>query len=360
MLQKFSGLLMATMLFSASASAQQAARPFDPSLLKGPARGPANEVMVLGTAHLAQLPASFNPTAIAVLNRRLMAWKPAIIAIEQRSGRQCYDMRQFPSLFADTVKSYCRRDPAPAKAATGLDVPAATAEMSRMLASLPVAPSATERRRLAAVMLAAGEPVSALVQWLRLPEGERHAEGTLDASLVAYLEKLRVERNEDVLVAAPLAAALGLERVFAMDDQTGQGPDMDEKAYGAAVQKAWDIPVNAERKRVFAMLAANTGTEDGVMALYRSMNAPEAAKVIYDSDFGAVLEEGSPQQLGRHYVTYWETRNLRMAANIREAIAYKMGSRTLVIVGGSHKFYLEAYLNQMHDVRVVSTDAVLR
>lgn len=49
-----------------------------------------------------------------------------------------------------------------------------------------------------------------------------------------------------------------------------------------------------------------------------------------------------------------------MASTIREAIGDLPGSRTPVIVGASHKWYLEAYLNEMHDVRIVSTDAVLR
>jgi predicted esterase YcpF (UPF0227 family) len=49
-----------------------------------------------------------------------------------------------------------------------------------------------------------------------------------------------------------------------------------------------------------------------------------------------------------------------MAANIRDAIGLQPGSRTLVIVGASHKGYLEAYLNQMHDVRIVPALQVLR
>ena len=32
----------------------------------------------------------------------------------------------------------------------------------------------------------------------------------------------------------------------------------------------------------------------------------------------------------------------------------------LVIVGASHKFYLQAYLNMMHDVRLVDTRVALR
>ena len=60
------------------------------------------------------------------------------------------------------------------------------------------------------------------------------------------------------------------------------------------------------------------------------------------------------------YVGYWETRNLRMVANIRDVLGLHPGSRMLAIVGASHKGYYEAYLNQMHDVQLVSTDAVLR
>nr|WP_314540708.1 DUF5694 domain-containing protein [uncultured Massilia sp.] len=271
-------------------------------------------------------------------------------------------MRQHPERYAGSVESYCW-DPAPARAATGLDVPAATAEIDRLLAAWPAAPTPAQRRRLAAMFLAGGEPVSALVQWLRLPEAERHAGDGLDAALVALLDQRRVgrgARGEDVLIAAPVAAAAGLERVVAMDDHTADTPDADPKAYGAAIMKAWDNPATAQRKKDDARLDAGIGTVDGVMALYRTLNDPAQARLIYDSDFGAALAEGSPQQFGRGYVAYWETRNLRMAANIREAIGLQPGGRTLVIVGASHKWYLQAYLDQMHDVRIASTDQVLR
>lgn len=35
-------------------------------------------------------------------------------------------------------------------------------------------------------------------------------------------------------------------------------------------------------------------------------------------------------------------------------------TRMLAIVGASHKGYYEAYLNQMHDVVLVNSDAVLK
>ncbi|KAG1247779.1 hypothetical protein G6F66_015533 [Rhizopus arrhizus] len=46
-----------------------------------------------------------------------------------------------------------------------------------------------------------------------------------------------------------------------------------------------------------------------------------------------------------------------MVANMRDVLGLHPGSRMLAIVGASHKGYYEAYLNQMHDVQLVSADA---
>lgn len=361
MLQPISGLVLAIML-CANANAQHSPDIFDPSKLRGPAKGAPNQVLVLGTAHLSQLPSTFEPASLESLNRRLLAWKPSLIAIERLSGAQCAFMRQYPHRYKSAVKKYCW-DPAIAQAATALDVPAAGAEIERVLANWPSAPTPSQRRHLAALFLAGGEPISALVQWLRLPDNERRAGDTLEANLVAILETLRSRRNEDAQIAAPLAAALGHERVHSMDDHTADTADASEagaKAYGEAIMKAWSNPATEQRKLMDQQLNAGLKDGQGVMALYRTLNAPSQAKLVYASDFGAALEEGSAQQFGRGYVAYWETRNLRMASNIREAVATVPGSRTLVIVGASHKWYLEAYLNQMHDVQLVSSDQVLR
>ncbi|USX11830.1 DUF5694 domain-containing protein [Oxalobacteraceae bacterium OTU3CAMAD1] len=65
-----------------------------------------------------------------------------------------------------------------------------------------------------------------------------------------------------------------------------------------------------------------------------TFRCPEQA---FRSDLGAALEEPSPCRYGRGYVAYWETRNLRMASNIRDAMTVRPGMRVLVVVGASHK-----------------------
>lgn len=334
---------------------------FDPSALKDVA-GIPNEVIILGTPHLSAWPDSFDARMLDPLIDRLAAWKPQGIAVETMPGLQCDALRRFPSRYSDTVDSYCW-DTAPARQATGLDVPAATEAVDTLLAAWPAKPSAKDRRHLAALFLASGDQGSALVQWLRLAHADRHAGDGLDAVLVSRLEVLRQRRNEEFLIAAPLAARLGLERLELMDDHSAdrsyRNKD-EEKAAGEAIMKAWDNPATDRRKAMDEALKPGIATSDGVLALYRAYNAADQARLIYDSDFGAALKESSSQRYGRGYVAYWETRNLRMAANIRDALGASPGQRVLVIVGASHKFYLQAYLDMMHDVRLVDSDTVLR
>ena len=350
--------LLAAFCASGAAAAQTYHPAFDPGAHKRTAPGAPNAVMVLGTMHLSTLPKNFDPAALAPLLDRLAAWKPQIITVEALSGPQCDFMRHYPDRYRDTIEGYCW-DPAPARAATGLDVPAAAAEVDRLLAAWPAAPTPAQRRHLAAVFLAAGNQGSALVQWLRLPIAERHAGDGLDATLTTRLGDLMTRHDETMLIAAPLAARLGLERVWPVDDHTADAPIADEKTYEEAITRAWDNPATAERRATDQRLEANLTTGDAVLALYRADNAPDIAEFVFDSDFGAALNEPSRQTFGRLYVGYWETRNLRIAANIRDILGIHPGSRALVLIGASHKPYLEAYLDQMHDVMLVDTATVI-
>jgi hypothetical protein len=346
-----------------AAVAQDYQPTFRPDRLKPAPAGARNEVLVLGTPHLSGFGADFRPEALDPLLDRLAAWGPTAIATENLSGLQCDSLRRYPARYAESVAGYCW-NPAVANTATGLDVPAANAEAERLLAAWPASPSPAQRRQLAAVLMAAGERPSALVQWLRLPPAERVAGDGLTEELVAMLERTRVQRNESSLIAAALAARLGLERLWSVDDHSADTPSpagpAEQEAYAAAITGAWDNPATDQRRATLQALEANVSSPEGVLTLYRAYNTPEAQQLAFESDFGATLVEPSPEGFGRQYLGYWETRNLRMVANIRDVIGQHPGTRMLAIVGASHKGYYEAYLHQMHDVNVVSSDVVLR
>lgn len=339
------------------------AQPYHPSMrpdISGSSPlGRHNEVLVLGTPHLSGLKDHFRPESLAPILEKLAAWHPDAIATEDSSGLLCDALRHQGAEQASSLARYCP-DPAPAGKALGISVVAANEETERLLAAWPSGPSPAQRRRLALVFLAAGEPNSALVQWLRLSTSDRRADDGLTSDLVSQLNARIERRNESGLIGAALAARLGLERVWSVDDQTSMGSMPDEKAYAVALQKAWDNSATATRMAEEKALYAQIDQPDGLLKLYRVFNAPAYAKQAYRSDWGAALKEPSSQHYGRRYVGYWETRNLRMVANIRQVLARAPGTHLLAIVGASHKAYYETYLNQMRDVDLIDVETVLR
>ena len=345
--------------FISTANAQSYQPSFRPDALTDRPAGRPNEVLVVGSPHLSTLPSSFKPDMVEPLLQRLLGWHPTAVASENISGLQCDAMRRQRERQAEAVEGYCY-DPSAAGRAVGFDVPAANAEAEKMLATWPATPSSAQRRRLAIVFLAAGEPASALVQWLRLPKSERRADDGLTTELAAELQARTAKKSETDLVAAELAARSGLERVWSVDDQSFVGASIDEKAYGAAIARAWDNPATKARAAAATTLYAGIGQPDGLLNLYRALNSPALAAQAYQSDWGAALTEPSAQAYGRRYVGYWETRNLRMVANIREVLGRAPGTRLLAIVGASHKPYYEAYLHQMRDVKLADVEPVLR
>ena len=242
--------LAATLPFTAQAQVQ----------LKGLDRdmtGPRAQVLVLGTVHLRGMPAGFDPASLQGVLDRLAAFKPEIITIEAVPGEECDFVARHAARYG---QDFCATTQA-ARAATGLDVPTALAEVDKTLKAWPAQPTAAERRHLAALFLAGNDKTSAYVQWLHLPQGERHAGDGLDAALVALLERLAAQNNESTLIAARLAARLGLQRVHPADNHTGDNLVIaDEEAFGKELRAAWDsgrAALNETEKPVQAMSRAD-------------------------------------------------------------------------------------------------------
>jgi hypothetical protein len=342
--------IVCTVLMTGAAFAQT----FDPRQHRTPLAGDPTRVMVLGAPHLSELPPTFDPATLSLLLERLQGWHPDRIMIEGLSGQQCDMLRRHKAQLPDVAETYCM-DTAPAAAAAGLDVPDALATIDRKLADWPAQPTAAQRRELALLFLAAGERAPALVQWLRLPPAERRPADRLTPELVASLDATITRRNENYLIAAVLAARLGHERVWMMDDhsadivQQGLGEDFEK-----AMMSVWQGPAIDARLAGHKAVQQGAVTPHGTLAMFRHFNEPGEADRAYATDFGAAMGHDTPQLYGRRYLGWWETRNLRMAANIREVATVVPGKRILVITGASHKGYLDAYLGMMHDMKVES------
>ncbi|UYH55259.1 DUF5694 domain-containing protein [Qipengyuania sp. SS22] len=356
-------IFLAALLAATTPSAPIASEANDPVSTVDQAardRGELSEVLVLGSAHLSSLPENFDTKRLNPLLDRLEGWQPDAIAIESLDGPQCDFLRAYEHAYDGTAETYCP-DPTPAREALGIGAAQAHREIGELLAEAAPDRPASQRRQLGALFLAMSDPNSALVQWLRLPEAERHAGGALSDQLVQTLAKRMARMSESSLIAARLAARLGHERVYPVDDHTGDiaGQPIDEESFGKHLRQIWDNPATA--KRLAAYQEWQNELEDGTLSVlewYRRHNADEPARLAMAGDFGAAAGSTLPGNNGRKYLAYWETRNLRMVANLRQVIGDER--RVLAIVGVSHKPYYERYLRMTSDVVVVDTDVVLK
>ncbi|WP_434990020.1 DUF5694 domain-containing protein [Xanthomonas melonis] len=332
----------------------------DLSQLDAGMAAPRTQVLVLGSVHLSQLPkgSDVDASRLQPLLERLAVYRPTIITIENLSGETCDLMRRHPATYLpEDVTTYCP-ETAEAAAATGLDVPAAIGQVQQTLKTWPSAPTPAQRRRLASLFLASGDPASALVQWLQLAQAERRPGDGLNAALAAQLRDAQKRPNESYQIAAQLAARLGLQRVHPVDDHTGDNVDVGDPAeYGKAIQAAWDKAAPraaAMRTREDALARAGK-----LLELYRAINLPASQQLAIAVDFAAALGEASPQRYGYRYVSGWEIRNLRMVSNVRACFAEQPGARVLAVVGASHKPWFDNWLGQLQGVDIVDAAQVL-
>jgi hypothetical protein len=317
--------------------------------------GPRAQVLVLGTVHLRSLQKGFNPASLDGVLDRLAAFKPDIITIETESGEECdLAARHVAKYGAD----YCAPTDA-AMAATGLDVPGALVEVDKTLKAWPAQATPAQRRRLAALFLAANDRASANVQWLQLPEAERRAGDSLNGALVEMLGKIAQRTNEDNQLAARLAARLGLQRVYAVDNHTGDRLDLsDIKAFVRSIEAAW--AEGGAASKALQQREAELAHAPDLLPLYRSVNAPHNLRILAEANVGPAMRAKSAQGYPQMWVAGWEIRNLRMVANVRETFRERPGARVLSIVGASHKPWFDAWLGQLQGVDMVDAEAVLK
>ncbi len=360
-------ILAAAVTLAAISPAAAQNRPFDPREYQGRHIGQPTQILVIATPHLSGAPDSFDPAVLEPLLQRLEAFRPDAIAIEALPGRTIDQLWEWRESYPQTAQNYGGRSMALAgltRGYLGMDMAQADAEIRRTLADWPASPTPAQRRRLAALFVAAGDPSSAIVQWWRLDPSERVADDESVTRLLA--DQLSsydtvARRNENHLIASRLAVRLGQERVYPTDDQSDDVVPNFEENITAFVEEPWFAELMADPTFTPLREAGQTlTTPEQALATYRLVNSWRSGRTDANGQWLNMINRPSPDNVGRARVAAWETRNLRQAANIREVSARYPGGRILVIVGSAHKPWFDAYLSMMSDVEVVDAARVLR
>ncbi len=361
----FSRLLVTGWLFLCllSNAYAQKQKSFDPASAKPTLGIPPTKVMVFGVWHLDAAADSFKVAWLEPVLCRLRSYKPDVILTEAMPGEQVMGLDAYAA-YHGKAGQYGGPTLEMAKTAqTQLQLTAAQAlvRADSLAAKGNLTPA--QRRQLAVWFVAAAEPFSATVQWLRLPPAERIAQDGVSASLAKRLNRFIGLRSELTSMAARLAADLGLERLYGAGDHASdvvQPADADMAAAVAAEPGLNDL--FNHRTAAFASVPEDTmklRSADQVMPVFKWKNSARFGALDADAQWFSMLRSTKMGRAGRQRVAAWEAQNLQMAVAIREATAPIAGGRALLIVGAAHKPFIEAYLRSFTDVEIVSVPALL-
>ena len=168
--------------------------------------------------------------------------------------------------------------------------------------------------------------------------------------------------DERVQIGYRLAHRLGLQRVYAIDEQDRDGqpsyfPFEDVQSW--AVANGRSDPLEAMNARVGAMVADMETRQrtDTVAGLLRWMNTPERAAAD-QTFYTALLAFGAGDaQPGAVLNGRWYTRNALIFARLMQAA--KPGDRIVVICGAGHGYWLREFVRTTPGFRLVEPNDYL-
>ena len=336
--------------------------PVDPASVARMPEADRTRIMVLGTAHLAELPEELPARALEPLLRRLAEFRPDVIAVEALPGRSLEHYLARPDEYAVLLDAFPARFAiardlgGAAQAATGLTRFQAEEAAHRRLPWGRLGDS--ERRVLVLQLIAALDLQSAALQWSYLPDGARIAADGLTPAMKSWLDEETSSRSEINRVARALARRLGLQRLAAVDDHSETD---DTRAIVDQFEAIYTDEVLAAMRGDATRRGADRlkRRRDDILPLYRYLNSREFAAGDVRAQWGTLLRTRMESKEDRKRVALWEVRNLNIASNIRRLSVQVPGRRILVIFGAAHRPFIEASLSHAMDVRLVPAAQVL-
>jgi hypothetical protein len=318
-----------------------------------------SEVLVLGTAHLSGYRDRLLPGHLEPLLDRLEVFAPTRIAVEALTAdevallaeREAHDpaAAELLSMFGRETLTAGRK----MQQAMDIDRVAAERRASTRLAANG-ALSNDERLDLVGDLLAAYDPVSATLQWSYLPPESRLRAGSLPTEIRELLDRNLQSANEIYSLALPLARRSGLQQIHSMDSQYDgvrilSAPRellvelLSDPARSQMRDQEQDRHADSVREAAFAA--------GDLLPLYLHINS-DGHQMVDVTQWNWLFHGRHASGLDRFRYALWELRNLRQANHVIDIAASGEPERLLVIVGSSHKAYLDRVLATQLSVRL--------
>ncbi|WP_408030275.1 DUF5694 domain-containing protein [Tenacibaculum xiamenense] len=316
------------------------------------------EVLILGTQHLHHIKGFEKPMLKNVISK-LESYNFDVVCIEKMSGELLNDIvfredRSFDGItkgsfghkylaVADTVQKV--------KKVTFLE---AKRNIEVLKSGKKLSPQ--ERKKLLFNYLAVTDVPSAALQYEYI-NSDKIFKTNFEKYIAGLIKEEIASNNEYYSLAGSLAKINNINKLEPIDNFQDEAlllkyyPEFmnDFKNYGGKFKNINMLPVYQK---------TNELTQEGIKSndlsnLYEFLNSDEYVKQDYDAQWDVWHKTNFPSGSDRARHSLWEMRNLQITGNIMKVAARNSGKKILVIIGASHKGFLEKYLNQINDVKVL-------
>lgn len=316
------------------------------------------EVLILGTNHLGNLK-KFNPDMLDKLIAKLEDYHFDAVAIENMPAQLLYDIQsRQDSAYTELLNSWGGERLELAKSTQRhLEITLLEAQHKANTILPDGVLNRAERERLIQYFVASADLASATLQYQYIPKSKEKGTLSFYDKITNKLEELSGSSNEIYSIAVRLAHNRGLQRIEYIDDFQDEAMLLknfpkfvpDYMANQELFKHIGSLPVY---QKTDSLLAAGI-QNNNLLDLYLFTNSVEFQKQDFEAQWKIWLETNFPSGSDRARYDLWEMRNLQITANILKTSAFYPGKKILVIIGASHKSFLEKYLRQVPDINLL-------
>ena len=314
------------------------------------------EVLVLGSTHLSRHADTFRPEHLDPLIAALEAWGPAAIGVE----------RDPPGVYARIGAGDEPEAGGAMQGALGIGLERAVITADSLLAATSGTDDVSAETRLELVrhLVAAHRLPTAALHWTRLPADARSRVDLPEKAREALAVRTDGLANEIYSIGVRLARERGLGQVHPIDDHTSERVyDLEKAAAEGGLREILAGHPTYDSFREYRREGRRRTTEalesGDLLPFFRWKNDPSTVARDVRLQWGIFLELADETPMAQKRIAHWEIRNLKMVTHVRKMMLHHPGERILVVVGGGHKAFFDAYLDRMLDVEVVQLDEVL-
>lgn len=317
------------------------------------------KVLVLGTPHLAQIK-GFEPEMLDGIIDHLSKEGFNAVCIENMPAELLYDIRSRNDDAFSEVLSHFGGDRLNVADSVQKELGLSFQEAEKSFYQLAGKKQLSNQEHLLMIeyALALADPLSALLHYDYLGDTLAYTKSKLPKKRLDELIKNSENDNEIFSLALTLAKSQKLNKLEYIDNFQDEAllfkffPDFiqDYQDNQELFKDIASLPVFVEGDEV---LERSIRDED-LSEYYRYLNSDRFMEQDFEAQWEIWLRANFPSGTAKARYYLWEMRNLQIVANIMKVCSFYPGQKVLVLIGASHKSFIEKYLRQISDIEILS------